>query len=119
MSDETDTLQDLLRQSHEAIKDMRALLREARAFREALPQLVVDAVGTQLKEAAISEMAAYYAGIEKGIDEATEAIYQRFDRLYTTLVGELNVRAEDLRRSESATQTEAVRKILQDRGFTS
>jgi|RhiMethySRZTD1v2_1073278.scaffolds.fasta_scaffold20637_11 hypothetical protein len=119
MSDETDTLQDLLRQAHETIKDLRGLLREAAAFRAALPKLVEEAVGDQLKEAAVRETAAYFAGIDKSIDDATEAVYQRFDRLYASLVGELDKRADELRRTGADEQSAAVRKILQDRGFTS
>lgn len=88
VGEEIKNLEAAIREAHTLLKDLRAATKDAK---DAIVQ--VRAVARSVFE---EEMAAqvdaglksYAEGIGKSIDEATEAVFHRFDTIANTLLGE-------------------------------
>ena len=79
-------LREATRQAREAAKDLRAEMKTAREFRQEFfgtPEL--DA---RLKELTEAALASYDAGIKKAIEDATQAVWNRFDTITMICMGE-------------------------------
>lgn len=81
-------LRDLIRQAHEAVSDLRAVLRDARAVRDSLPAAAEKAVSEQLSAEVQSGLDSYKDALDKAIDTATQAVFRRFDGIEKLLLGE-------------------------------
>jgi hypothetical protein len=119
MSEETETLQELLREAHEVLKDLRAANKEARRLVDAMPSLVKEAVGALLLEAANSELVAYHEAMGRAIEAATTKVYDRFDQLGKMLLGETAKANAILVETSMENHIRAVRKVIEDRGIGS
>lgn len=86
--EEVERLRVATREAHEAMKDMKALMKEAR---EVMGEMLA-AVGTDVDErieAAVADgLKELGTSIEKATDDATEAVYRRFDQITDILLGE-------------------------------
>lgn len=88
IDEDADALRLLVREAHEATQDLKATIREAQTTREQLMTMAAVAI-TESVDVAVSEgLAAYSAAIAKAIEEATDAVYKRFDVIADTLLGE-------------------------------
>ena len=81
-------LRDLIRQAHEAVSDLRAVLREARAVRDTLPAAAEKAVTEQLGAEVKAGLDSFQKALDKAIDSGTDAVFKRFDRIEKLLLGE-------------------------------
>ncbi len=81
-------LRDLIRQAHEAVSDLRAVLREARAVRDSLPAAAEKAVSERFGAEVESGLESFRKALDKAIDSGTQAVFRRFDRIEHLLLGE-------------------------------
>lgn len=81
-------LRDLIRQAHEAVSDLRAVLREARALRDSLPAAAEKAVSEQLGAEVKEGLESFQKALDQAIDTGTDAVFKRFDRIEHLLLGE-------------------------------
>lgn len=85
---EVDRLRDVLREAHAAIKDMRHLLRQADAARAVIETMVAKQIEEGIKTEVDKGLDEYRDSLNKAIDNATEAVYRRFDTIADMLLGE-------------------------------
>jgi hypothetical protein len=85
---EAEDLRAATREAHEAMKDMKLLMRDARCLindiHEAAYQEVNSIVGTFVREG----MEAHNKAIEDAIEDATNLVYRRFAEIGDVLMGE-------------------------------
>ena len=88
VTEEVEQLRQATREAHEAMKDMKLLMRDARCLiadiREAAYQEVNAVVAVYVREG----MAAHQRAIEDAIADGTNLVYQRFAELGDILMGE-------------------------------
>lgn len=84
--DEVETLRALVRESHEVMKDLRILIREAAETALALEAAARVGVSERLDQATSDGLISYGTAIETAIKESTEAVYARFDAIYDALM---------------------------------
>ena len=81
-------LRDLIRQTHEATRDLRAVLREAKAVRDSLPAAAEKAVTEKFNAEVEAGLASFHDALGKAIEDATQAVFRRFDTIEKLLLGE-------------------------------
>lgn len=90
--DETEQLRAATREAHEAMKDMRLLMRDARCLiediREATTVEVNKQVSDEVRMAIMANMAGHQQAISEAIEEATALVYKRFSDIGDVLMGE-------------------------------
>ncbi len=79
-------LREATREAREAAKDLRAEMRAAREFRREF--LGTPELDARLKELTEAALASYDAGIKKAVDDATQAVWNRFDTITMIALGE-------------------------------
>ena len=81
-------LRDLTRRAHEAVSDLRAVLREAKTVRDSLPAAAEKAVSEQLGAEVNEGLRSFQKALDKAIDSGTDAVFKRFDKIEKLLLGE-------------------------------
>jgi hypothetical protein len=81
-------LRGLLTEGHGLVKDLTRLLREARQARDDLPAAITQAAGEKLGAAVDTGLAEYKGALGKAIENATDAVFKRFDTLTAICLGE-------------------------------
>jgi hypothetical protein len=81
-------LRDLVRQAHEATSDLRAAIRDARTLRDTLPAVAEKAVSEQVQAEVESGLESFGRALDKAIEDGTQAVFRRFDRLEKLFLGE-------------------------------
>jgi hypothetical protein len=81
-------LRDLIRQAHEATRDLRAVLRDARAVRDSLPAAAEKAVTEKFNAEVEAGLASFHDALGKAVEDGTQAVFRRFDRIEKLLLGE-------------------------------
>ena len=81
-------LRDLIRQAHEATRDLQVALREARAMRDSLPAAAEKAVSEKLSAEVESGLASFGNALDKAVEDGTQAVFRRFDKIEKLLLGE-------------------------------
>jgi hypothetical protein len=81
-------LRDLIRQAHEATRDLRAALREAQAMRDSLPAAAEKAVSEKFTAEVEAGLASFHDALGKAIEDGTQAVFRRFDTIEKLLLGE-------------------------------
>ena len=81
-------LRDLIRQTHEATRDLRTVLREAKAVRDSLPAAAEKAVTEKFNAEVESGLVSFGAALDKAIEAGTQAVFRRFDTIEKLLLGE-------------------------------
>ena len=79
-------LREATREAREAAKDLRAEVKAAREFRREF--LATPELDARLKELTEAALASYDAGIKKAVDDATQAVWNRFDTITMIALGE-------------------------------
>lgn len=86
--EEVEALRSATREAHEAIADMTRLVREMRALHTQV-QEAAGVVFTERMEHHVAEgLTALSTSMAKGIEDATAAVYRRFDTITSILLGE-------------------------------
>lgn len=88
IAEETEDLRSATRAAHEAIKDMRGLIREMTVLRDEVKATSETVFTERMSEQVATGLAAYNDAIAKAIEEATEAVDRRFDTIASVLLGE-------------------------------
>jgi DNA-directed RNA polymerase subunit L len=83
-----EAIREATRAAHEAIKDLKAAIREAKQVTEEMRSAATYAVTHGVNDAVELGLAAYSDEIGKAIHEATDEVYARFEQLTDTLLGE-------------------------------
>lgn len=90
--DETEQLRAATREAHEAMKDMRLLMRDARCLIEDVHNAVTidinERVSEQIRTAVRINMEGHQIAISEAIEEATSLVYKRFSEIGDVLMGE-------------------------------
>jgi hypothetical protein len=81
-------LRELIRQAHEATQDLRAAMKEAAALRDSLPAAAEQAVSEKFRAEVESGLVSFHDALGKAIEDATAAVYRRFDTIEKLLLGE-------------------------------
>ena len=81
-------LRDLIRQTHEATADLRAVLREAKAVRDSLPAAAEKAVSEQVQAEIKTGLDEFGKALDQAIETGTQAVFRRFDKIERLLLGE-------------------------------
>jgi phosphoenolpyruvate-protein kinase (PTS system EI component) len=84
---EVAALRAATREAHEAIKDLRAVIREAKEVKEKLGVEMTDVWDNGMREVVSTGLAEYNTTIKRAIDEATQAVFDRFNVLADRLLG--------------------------------
>ena len=79
-------LREATRAAREAAKDLRGEVKTAREFRREF--LSTPELDARLGELTAAALASYDAGIKKAIDDATQAVWNRFDTITMIALGE-------------------------------
>lgn len=86
-------LRQLLRQSHEAIRDLRA---ERRAFREERDAWLSGAeLRAQLDKTTAEMIESFTSGVLESVEDATTKVYHRFDQIMMICLGEDPISVRD------------------------
>jgi hypothetical protein len=81
-------LRDLIRQAHEATRDLRAVLKEAAAVRDSLPAAAGKAVSEKIGAVVEEGLTSFHDALGRAIEDSTAAVYRRFDTIEKLLLGE-------------------------------
>lgn len=113
MREDTDALRLVVREAHEVIKDLRTVIREATEVRKGITDDIAAAVTGGIDDAVKIGLEGYSAAISVAIEDATEAVYQRFDTIAETLLG---ITERDKREGNVsiADQAKLVRSLIQN-----
>ena len=79
-------LREATRSAREAAKDLRSEVKTAREFRREF--LSTPELDARLGELTAAALASYDEGIKKAIDDATQAVWNRFDTITMIALGE-------------------------------
>jgi hypothetical protein len=79
-----DELKDLTREAHAALKDLRKAMEEAPKI---VGLLTARKIEEQVKGEVEEGLEQYKDQISKAIDEATQTVYDRFDKIAGILIG--------------------------------
>jgi hypothetical protein len=79
-------LREATRRAREAAKDLRSEVKAAREFRQEF--LSTPELDARMGELTGAALASYDAGIKKAIDDATAAVWNRFDTITMICMGE-------------------------------
>lgn len=85
---ETAELKAVIRMAHEAIKDLKACLKEAREVRDELKTAAAERVEGRLNDAVEAGLVELDKSIETAIEDSTQKVYARFDTIADILLGE-------------------------------
>jgi hypothetical protein len=88
--DEVEDLRVATRAAHEAIQDLRAVMREAEQIKLEVITAASMAVTEGLSLAIRSGMDTYQRAISEAMEEAVTGIHKRFDTIADQLVGATN-----------------------------
>lgn len=85
--DDIKALKDATREAHEAIQGLREVMREAKQVTDTLRTVLDDVIKQQIQERVDAGLRNYVADIKRATDEATDAVFKRYDILTDTLLG--------------------------------
>lgn len=86
-ADEVEELRDLIRQMHEALKDGTRLLKAMETVKEELVSVSQEVFEERIEGVVKEALDGFNVTMIKHIDDATEAVYNRFDVLGRVLLG--------------------------------
>jgi hypothetical protein len=86
--DEVQLLKLATREAHAAIKDLKAVLKEARGVIEEVQQCANVEVAEILGDAVKAGIGAMNESVRLHIEDATNRVYARFDKLADTILGD-------------------------------
>ena len=89
---EVEDLRAATREAHEAMKDMRLLMRDARCLiadiQEATSTQINEKVSDEIRAAVFLNMEGHQQAISEAIEEATALVYKRFSEIGDILMGD-------------------------------
>lgn len=86
--DDVQELRAATREAHEAMKDLRLLIKSMETVREELLDVSHQVFDQRLEEQTSLALKAYQDTVAKAIEDATQAVYKRFDTITDILLGE-------------------------------
>jgi BMFP domain-containing protein YqiC len=89
MSEEYDTLYELVQEAHRCIKDMRGLIRESREVGDQLRSVIASEFDEQMHEVAHQAFQHFATAVGDQVEVATQAVFDRFDLIANILLGEV------------------------------
>lgn len=78
-------LREAIGEAHGLIKDLRQATRDGRSV---IDDLMTQKISDKLDAEVVKGLQTYQKSITKAVDDATEAVFKRFDTLAETLLGE-------------------------------
>lgn len=87
-TEEAADLRAAIREAHEAMQGLRDLLREVRALRDEVEETAGKVFTSRMEEQVVAGLTAYRESIDKAIEDATAAVFNRFDTIADTMLGE-------------------------------
>lgn len=88
MSSEVEELKEATRRAHEAIKDLKLIIRETKEVGDEVRKLIHDEIHTRIDKEVARGLGEYKSTISDAIEDATDRITKRFDYLAELLMGE-------------------------------
>ena len=85
---EVEDLRAATRECHEAMKDMKLLMRDARVLIAEIHAAAYSDVHDEIRAAVQGGIAAHHQAITDAIEEGTAMVYKRFAELGDILMGE-------------------------------
>lgn len=87
-AEEAEELRAATREAHEAMQDMRALIREMGEIEQRLRKTAGEVFEERMMAQVSEGLARYGESIGRAIEDATQAVYKRFDTIADVLLGE-------------------------------
>ena len=103
-----------IREAHEVIKDLNAAIKRAEKVAEQIAEVAAMSVSDRLDEAVAVGLASYRAAIDTAIENATEAVFKRFDTLGELLLSKplmVAIEANNQQQAETAVQQLVARRL--------
>jgi hypothetical protein len=88
VAEDVEALRAATREAHEAIKDLRSVLRDAEQTRTQLLATAEEVFTARIEAQVAAGLTEYRDTITAAIESATAAVYRRFDRVADLLLGE-------------------------------
>jgi hypothetical protein len=85
---EAEQLREATREAHEAMKDMKCLMRECRALMDEMRVVAAREVNRTVHAEIQAGLAAHEKAIIEAVQDGTNAVYARFAELGDILLGE-------------------------------
>lgn len=85
--DEVEKLREVVREAHEAIKDLRGLLREAKEERAVMLETLKDGIDDEIEAALTRGLEELTKAVADANEDATDRVFKKFDTIYDTLMG--------------------------------
>jgi len=86
--DPTAELRAAVREAHEVVKDLRSLIHEGRELVGQIEAAAEATVDERIKSAVAVGLSNFQTQLNTSVEEATQAVFARFDKLADTLLGE-------------------------------
>ena len=87
VADEIAALKDATRTAHEAISDLRHTMREYERIKEEVFADIRDVLGRMVLDVLQEQMTKVGQHLDDQLDQATDAVFKRMDRIYEELMG--------------------------------
>lgn len=84
----SDELRELIREAHGAIRDLKTVMKEFKALRDSIPQMMADAYENIAAEVVRDGLAHYGEQLEVAIKKTDKAIDKRFQGIVDILLAE-------------------------------
>lgn len=87
-AEEIKALKEATREAHEAIQSLRDVIKEARAVKSEIEVLAIDIFDKKIHAQVRVGLEDYRNSIDTAIENATAAVYDRFNKITDILLGE-------------------------------
>lgn len=97
-------LKEATRSANEVLSDLKRTLREIKQIRDEVDEVIATAFEEKIADKVSTTLADYQESLNAAIDKGTQAVFDRFDTITKTLLGE----TKEARRKHGETVPEAL-----------
>lgn len=97
-------LKEATRSANEVLSDLKRTLREIKQIRDEVDEVIATAFEEKIADKVSTTLADYQESLNAAIDKGTQAVFDRFDTITKTLLGE----TKEARRKHGETIPEAL-----------
>lgn len=81
-------LKEATRSANEVLSDLKRTLREIKQIRDEVDEVIATAFEEKIADKVSTTLADYQESLNAAIDKGTQAVFDRFDTITKTLLGE-------------------------------
>ena len=87
-AEEVEQLRQATREAHEVLKDLRRAVRDGQQLVKSIEAAARVAVESRMEPVVKQSLKEFGQALDKAIEDSTEAVFRRFDRITELLMGE-------------------------------